>query len=225
MAAVPMLRNFKDTERELLRAPPVLTAEQIEFIQSPGFTRHSDKWARLRYDFLRDHEGRCQCCGRGQADGRKINVDHIYPRRSHPQFALTYANLQVLCSACNKGKGNRDHTNWRYRQRNPPTSPPPEIPPCPLSAKHRCSFDPPRTGRPFGDARAFRIAEALAPQPNAAARSRATNNRLRTRSLRDPAPTPVRTTDDCNRQPGELIFERPDFASAVEAANALHERG
>jgi HNH endonuclease/Topoisomerase DNA binding C4 zinc finger len=132
MAAVPMLRNFKDTERELLRAPPVLTAEQIEFIQSPGFTRHSDKWARLRYDFLRDHEGRCQCCGRGQADGRKINVDHIYPRRSHPQFALTYANLQVLCSSCNKGKGNRDRTDWRFRQRKPPKSPPADIPPCPL---------------------------------------------------------------------------------------------
>jgi 5-methylcytosine-specific restriction endonuclease McrA len=128
MANVPILRCFHDIKRELLRAPPVLTAERIGFIQSPAFTR-ADEWARLRYDFLRDHEARCQCCGRGQ--GRKINVDHIYPRRSHPQFALTYANLQVLCSTCNKGKGNRDRTDWRFRRKNPPAPKEPEIPPCP----------------------------------------------------------------------------------------------
>ena len=132
MANVPILRSFDDTERELLRSPPVLTTEQIEFIKSPAFTR-SAEWARLRYDFLRDHDARCQCCGRGQADGRKINVDHIHPRRSHPQFALTYANLQVLCSTCNKGKGNRDRTDWRFRRQNPRAAPQePDIPPCPV---------------------------------------------------------------------------------------------
>ena len=55
MATVPILRSFHDIERELLRAPPVLTAEQIGFIRSPAFTR-SAEWARLRYDFLHDHE-------------------------------------------------------------------------------------------------------------------------------------------------------------------------
>ena len=132
MAHAPILRIFNDIERELLRAPPVLTAKQIEFIQSPAFTQHSAEWARLRYDFLRDHEALCQCCGRGPADGRKINVDHIYPRRSHPQFAFTYANLQVLCSTCNQGKGNRDRTDWRFRQRNPRALQEPDIPPCPV---------------------------------------------------------------------------------------------
>jgi hypothetical protein len=131
MANVPIVRSFQDIERELLRAPPVLTGEQIGFIQSPAFTR-SPQWARLRYDFLRDHEARCQCCGRGQADRRKINVDHIHPRRSHPQFALTYANLQVLCSTCNQGKGNRDRTDWRFRRQNPRAPQEPETSPCPL---------------------------------------------------------------------------------------------
>jgi hypothetical protein len=28
---------------------------------------------------------------------------------------LCYGNLQVLCGPCNRGKGNRDHTDWRYR--------------------------------------------------------------------------------------------------------------
>jgi HNH endonuclease/Topoisomerase DNA binding C4 zinc finger len=129
MAAVPILRSFHDIERELLCAPPVLTAAKIAFIQSPAFTR-SVEWVRLRYDFLREHDAVCQCCGRGATDGRKINVDHIHPRRSHPQFALTYANLQVLCSTCNKGKGNRDRTDWRFRQRNPRAAQ--DIPPCPL---------------------------------------------------------------------------------------------
>ena len=132
MAIVPILRIFNDIERELLRAPPVLTAEQIGFIQSPAFTQHSAEWARLRYDFLRDHEALCQCCGRGPANDRKINVDHIYPRRTHPQFALTYANLQVLCSTCNQGKGNRDRTDWRFRQRNPRALEEPDKPPCPV---------------------------------------------------------------------------------------------
>ncbi|MBV8574514.1 MAG: topoisomerase DNA-binding C4 zinc finger domain-containing protein, partial [Acetobacteraceae bacterium] len=56
-------------------------------------------------------------------DGRKVNVDHIQPRKTHPQFALTYANLQVLCTACNRGKGNRDRTDWRYRAPTIPTCP------------------------------------------------------------------------------------------------------
>lgn len=131
MPAASILRSFRDIKRELLRAPPVLTAAQIRFIQSPAFTRSTD-WARLRYDFMRDHDGRCQCCGHGTPDGKKINVDHIFPRKTHPQFALTYANLQMLCSACNRGKGNRDRTDWRFRRPNQSGSPQPEIPPCPV---------------------------------------------------------------------------------------------
>ena len=122
MTAAPTLRIIRDVTRELLRAPLRLTDRQVRFFQSPAFTRSTD-WARLRYDFMRDHDGRCQCCGHGTADGRTVNVDHIHPRKSHPQFALTYANLQVLCAACNRGKGNRDRTDWRYRA--------PAIPTCP----------------------------------------------------------------------------------------------
>jgi len=116
MPAATMLRVIREVKRELLRNPPQLPAERVQFIQSPAFTR-SDAWVRLRYDFMRDREGRCQCCGRGAADGVKVNVDHIRPRRTHPQLALCYGNLQVLCGPCNRGKGNRDHTDWRFRRR------------------------------------------------------------------------------------------------------------
>lgn len=109
----PFRRVFREVRCEVLRGWPAPDAEESALIQSRGFTR-SDVWVRLRYEFLRDHGGRCRCCGRGAADGVKVNVDHILPRRTHPQFALTYANLQVLCGPCNRGKGNRDRTDWRY---------------------------------------------------------------------------------------------------------------
>ena len=127
----PLLRIIRDVERELLRAPVPLTDQQIQFIQSPTFTRSSNEWARLRYDFMRDHAGLCQCCGRGAANRLKLNVDHIFPRKTHPQFALTYANLQMLCGDCNKGKGNRDRTDWRFRRPTPRPAPAAYPPACP----------------------------------------------------------------------------------------------
>ncbi|MGE0278642.1 MAG: topoisomerase DNA-binding C4 zinc finger domain-containing protein [Nitrospiraceae bacterium] len=107
---------FREVRRELVRSPLLLSPEQVEFIQSPAFTR-SDAWIRLRYDFIRDQDARCRCrcCGRRSTDGVKINADHVLPRRTHPELALCYANLQVLCSLCNRGKGNRDQTDWRFR--------------------------------------------------------------------------------------------------------------
>jgi 5-methylcytosine-specific restriction endonuclease McrA len=54
----------------------------------------------------------CECCGARPPDVR-INVDHIKPRRTHPELALDEANLQVLCEDCNHGKGSWDTTDWR----------------------------------------------------------------------------------------------------------------
>src|ERR1700753_3464523 len=137
---LPLLRIIRDVERELLCAPPVLTDQQIQFIQSPAFTRSSNEWARLRYEFMRDHAGLCQCCGRGAANRLKLNVDHIHPRKTHPHFALGYANLQILCSDCNKGKGNRDRTDWRFQRpqlRPKPSADPPSCPECQAPMLHR----------------------------------------------------------------------------------------
>jgi 5-methylcytosine-specific restriction endonuclease McrA len=80
--------------------------------RSPDFLR-TPQWRRIRYDALRLHGGRCQCCGADAAAGAVINVDHIFPRKTHPHLALELTNLQVLCGVCNAGKGNRDATNWR----------------------------------------------------------------------------------------------------------------
>lgn len=133
MSTAAMLHVIRAIKGELLRPPIALSTERVAFIISPAFTR-SDAWIRLRYDFMRDHDGRCQCCGRRATAGMKVNVDHIRPRRTHPHLALNYANLQVLCATCNRGKGNRDTTDWRFRGPADPANEKPAsipIPTCP----------------------------------------------------------------------------------------------
>jgi 5-methylcytosine-specific restriction endonuclease McrA len=86
-----------------------------EWVNSPAFLR-SAEWSRLRYDVLAASNGRCCLCGRSAAQGVVLSVDHIKPRRRFPSLALSRSNLQVLCSSCNWGKGNRCH-DWRPRAR------------------------------------------------------------------------------------------------------------
>ena len=93
---------------------------RYEWINSSAFL-NSQEWIELRYRVLRESDGRCCLCGRGAADGAKLNVDHIKPRRSHPSLALSRANLQVLCSLCNRGKGNRSDDWRRAPQARPQT--------------------------------------------------------------------------------------------------------
>ena len=74
----------------------------------------SYEWRRLRMVVIKKRSPRCECCGATPADGHTvINVDHIKPRRLHPELALEESNLQVLCHVCNHGKGNWDDTDWR----------------------------------------------------------------------------------------------------------------
>lgn len=72
----------------------------------------SPKWIALRYETFQTQGRICACCGetRGQ-----IHIDHIKPRSKYPELSLDPNNLQVLCEACNIGKGNRDETDWRQK--------------------------------------------------------------------------------------------------------------
>ena len=83
-----------------------------EFINSREFLE-SVEWRAIRYDALKRNNGCCELCGASKNDGVVLNVDHIKPRKHHPELALDINNLQVLCAACNHGKGNRDDTDWR----------------------------------------------------------------------------------------------------------------
>lgn len=77
-------------------------------------------WKRIRYEAIRLHGQRCQCCGwqPGDTDYGHLVVDHIKPRSRFPNLALEVGNLQVLCNDCNMGKSNvyaddfRGIDNW-----------------------------------------------------------------------------------------------------------------
>ena len=73
----------------------------------------SFEWRAVRMMALKLNGARCQCCGASPKTGAVLNVDHIKPRKTHPQLALDINNLQVLCGDCNHGKGNWDETDWR----------------------------------------------------------------------------------------------------------------
>jgi 5-methylcytosine-specific restriction endonuclease McrA len=86
------------------------------FIASPAFLQ-TPEWRRVRYDALRANDSRCELCGRNKHQlppGEFLNVDHIQSRKSRPDLALDQANLAVLCSADNAGKGNRYADDWRH---------------------------------------------------------------------------------------------------------------
>ncbi len=64
----------------------------------------------LRYRVLKESDGRCSLCGTTKKE-RPLDVDHIKPRSKGGKNV--YENLQVLCSKCNRSKGNKDDTDFR----------------------------------------------------------------------------------------------------------------
>jgi hypothetical protein len=70
------------------------------------------EWRTLRYHVIRKYGNVCMCCGKSPKDGAIIEVDHIMPRSSFPEYALAEHNLQVLCAVCNSGKSNIYMDDW-----------------------------------------------------------------------------------------------------------------
>ena len=66
----------------------------------------------LRYQVLAESDRRCALCGATEKD-RPLDVDHIIPRSRGG--TNDKANLQVLCSRCNRAKGNLDTRDFRTR--------------------------------------------------------------------------------------------------------------
>jgi len=75
----------------------------------------SREWLDLRYRVLQKAAGSCKLCGCRATADNPIQVDHIKPRSLHPELALVESNMQVLCQSCNKGKSNKDDTDWRWK--------------------------------------------------------------------------------------------------------------
>lgn len=91
---------------------PLVAKSSTAFIISDAFLQ-SYEWRKVRMVVLKREGARCQCCGATPHDGVRMHVDHIQPRRTHPERALDATNLQVLCEVCNHGKGAWDDTDWR----------------------------------------------------------------------------------------------------------------
>lgn len=73
----------------------------------------------IRLQVLKNSGGRCALCGATSRE-RPLDIDHIIPRSRGG--LTTPSNLQVLCSKCNRSKGNRDSTDFRgdgIRDRHP----------------------------------------------------------------------------------------------------------
>ena len=62
----------------------------------------------LREYMLEKWHRRCGYCG---AQNTRLEVDHIVPRSKGGSNDPD--NLQVLCARCNRGKSNRDDTDFR----------------------------------------------------------------------------------------------------------------
>lgn len=70
-------------------------------------------WKTIRYEVLKESNGRCSLCGRSAKDGVVLQVDHIIPLSVDWNLRLNKDNLQVLCDDCNMGKLNKDCRKWK----------------------------------------------------------------------------------------------------------------
>ena len=91
------------------------TANQIanEFDVTKDKFLLSPEWKIMRRKVIEHYGAKCMKCNYVPSNLRQINVDHIKPRVYFPHLALDFDNLQVLCCACNKEKGNKNQADYR----------------------------------------------------------------------------------------------------------------
>ena len=94
-----------------------------EYVAKRGEGIWNHKWldsptgGAMRFKVLEAGGRRCALCGITSKD-RALDVDHIVPHsKGGPS---TFENLQILCSKCNRSKGNRSQTDFRVAE--PPAS-------------------------------------------------------------------------------------------------------
>lgn len=65
----------------------------------------SHLWTQLKQLVKRTYGHRCMRCGHTGSAENRLSVDHIRPRARAMESETLFANLQVLCEACNTWKG------------------------------------------------------------------------------------------------------------------------
>lgn len=80
-----------------------------EITPSEMFNKTS-QWKEVRQKAIDLHGPICMRCGSRE----DIQVDHIKPKSSYPELALTIDNLQILCWKCNREKwANSSEQDYR----------------------------------------------------------------------------------------------------------------
>ena len=104
----------KQQKKSTLKIKKKFTPYKPDFVQTNEFLS-SYEWRKIRLEALLKYGRKCLCCGSSPETGAVLNVDHIKPRKTHPELALCLDNLQVLCHECNHGKGNWNDTDFRQK--------------------------------------------------------------------------------------------------------------
>lgn len=110
---VPLLlwKRYEELRPHRRKEKPRQQAKSAPKVRRPRFYS-SPEWRSLRYAVIAERGARCECCGVTPKDGAKINVDHVLPISKAWDRRLDPTNLQILCGACNQGKGARTD-DWR----------------------------------------------------------------------------------------------------------------
>ncbi len=85
------------------------------------------KASGIRYKLIEQAKGCCQACGSLGANESPLDIDHIVPQSKARNGKVKTAggivigvddeeNLQVLCAACNRGKRDQGHFNFKPSQ-------------------------------------------------------------------------------------------------------------
>jgi 5-methylcytosine-specific restriction endonuclease McrA len=99
----------KEAKRQLAWRMLPLTSNEIakEIYKTSDPFLYSQEWKELRKKAIELYGTTCFRCGAEQTTRKRVNIDHIKPRKYFPHLALEITNLQPLCTRCNKLKGNK----------------------------------------------------------------------------------------------------------------------
>lgn len=112
------IKTSSRKKRQKNRREEVRINRQNYAVKSKEFLE-SREWQSLRYEALKKHGRKCQCCG-AKPPSVVLHVDHIKPRYRYPELCLDINNLQVLCAACNMGKGAKHEDDFREKTNEHP---------------------------------------------------------------------------------------------------------
>jgi 5-methylcytosine-specific restriction endonuclease McrA len=117
IALMTEYQRLRDVEQQFIEFRKK-TAKKNKYPDAPQYKKgmgsdfySTKEWRSLRWSVISKSNGCCSVCGKNNKQhGVILHVDHIKPRSKYPHLELDKNNLQVLCEACNLGKGARAQT-------------------------------------------------------------------------------------------------------------------